>query len=115
MSANKLRALRGPMLAVLAGIALSGCYEDDRYRYLGHGGSVTLDAGDAPAANKAIHTIDPWSAASNNTKIDQDGKRAAIAVKRYETNTSIEPRGLSADPDANGNGDLNGIGPAVGN
>lgn len=113
MSARKLLGLRGPLLAVLAGIVLSGCYEDDRYRYLAHGDSVTLGAGDAVAVNKATHTIDPWPPESNNTRIDQDGKRAEIAVKRYETNTSIEPKGLTSN--SSNKGDVKGVIPVIGN
>jgi hypothetical protein len=87
---------------VLLGSALAGvtvgtgaCYDQDRYLYLGHGDSVTLGAGDAVATNKVTHTIDPWPPHSRTTRIDLDGKRAAIAVERYETNTSIPPRGLT--------------------
>jgi len=106
ISGKKLIGLRGLLLAVLAGVALSGCYETDRYRYLGHGDGVTLGAGDSVAVNKAVHTIDPWSPESNETRIDQDGKRARIAVERYETNTTITPRGLTANSKSgtNGNG-----------
>jgi hypothetical protein len=42
-----------------------------------------------------MHTIDPWSKPSNKTQIDMDGKRAGLAVKRYETNTSPQPKGLN--------------------
>jgi hypothetical protein len=98
------------LLAMLAGVGLSGCYEDDRYRYLAHSDTVTLGAGNATAINKAIHTIDPWPPESSKTRIDQDGKRAHIAVKRYEANKSIEPRGLTANSESNfnGNGSDNG-------
>jgi hypothetical protein len=78
-------------------IGVGACYEQDRYLYLGHGDSVTLGAGDAVATNKVTHTIDPWPPASRKTRIDMDGKRAAIAVERYQTNTSIPPRGLTTN------------------
>lgn len=101
---SKRQSLQTALLAMLVGAGLSGCYEDDRYRYLGHGDSVTLGAGDAAAINKAIHTIDPWPPESSRTRIDQDGKRAHIAVKRYEANKSIQPRGLTGNSDGNSNG-----------
>jgi hypothetical protein len=86
---------RIPLVLVFVGIALSGCYEDDRYRYLSHSDKITLGAGNANAVNAATQTIDPWPPESKENRIDMDGKRAHIAVKRYETNTSIEPKGLS--------------------
>ena len=92
--AGRLHLLRAPLLAGLLGVALSGCYEDDRYRYLSHGTTNVLDAGNASAVNRATHTIDPWPPESDNDRIDQDGKRAHIAVERYETNTVVEPKGL---------------------
>ncbi|MFM9848716.1 MAG: hypothetical protein ACKVP3_16310 [Hyphomicrobiaceae bacterium] len=85
-------------LATLAAITAGGCNDEYRHRYFSHGDKVTLGAGDAVASNIAAHTIDVWPDHVRRTKINQDGKRAAIAVKRYETNTSIRPKGL-----ANGN------------
>jgi hypothetical protein len=88
--------LRGTLALSLsaAGAGLGGCSEEHLYSYYGHQDKVTLGAGDAPAANVAIHTINPWPPSSQRTQIDQNGKRAHIAVKRYETNTSIPPRGI---------------------
>jgi hypothetical protein len=48
------------------------------------------------AANRAIHTIDPWPYHSQNTQIDVDGKRAEVGMKRYESNTSLKPKGVSS-------------------
>ncbi|NJO32187.1 MAG: hypothetical protein HC869_02760 [Rhodospirillales bacterium] len=45
----------------------------------------------------AMHTVDPWPYYSQKTQIDMDGKRAQLAAKRYETNTSIKPKGLNSD------------------
>ena len=86
-------------LLLCAGLALPACTSDQSHEYLAHTDRVTRGAGDAAAANRAIHTIDPWSRPSHNAKIDMDGKRAALAAKRYETNTSVNPKGLgSSDP-----------------
>jgi hypothetical protein len=82
------------LLLAAAGVGLAGCNDEHRYSYFGHDDKVTLGAGNAPAANVAIQTIDPWPPSSRRNQIDQDGKRAHIAVKRYETNTSITPRGV---------------------
>jgi len=99
-----------PLLLMLVGIGLSGCYEDDRYRFLAHSDTITLGAGDANAVNAATQTIDPWPPESKEARIDQDGKRAHIAIKRYETNTSIEPRGLATTDNgySGSNGNSNG-------
>ena len=97
MSRNRSIALAA--LMTLMGVAVGGCNDDVRERYFGHSDTVTLGAGDSPASNIATHTVDVWPDHARRTKINQDGKRAAIAVKRYETNTSIKPKGLT-----NGNG-----------
>lgn len=90
----------------LTSVLASACTDDQRYEYLAHTDTVTEGAGDAVAANKAVQTINPWPVHSQNKNIDLDGKRGHLAVRRYETNTSIKPKGLSSDPsiDLNGNG-----------
>lgn len=116
MSANFVRIVRKlwllPLGALLC-LALGGWDEDElRYQYRGHGDKVTRGAGNAAAANIATQTIDPWPAHSQRTQINQDGKRAHIAIKRYETNTSIPPKGINSANGFNGNG--NGYSPAGG-
>jgi hypothetical protein len=85
-------------LFLSAGALLAACTSDQTHEYLGHSDRVTRGAGDAVASNRATHTIDPWSRNSHNTQINMDGKRAGLAAKRYETNTSIKPKGLGSDP-----------------
>jgi hypothetical protein len=75
----------------VAGIALSGCYDD----YFGPRDTVTLGAGDAVAVNQATQTIDPWPPYARDTNLDVDGKRLGAAVTRYQQNKVIPPRGLS--------------------
>ena len=77
----------------------SGCTNDQFYEYRAHTDKVTEGAGNASAANRAIHTVDPWPAYAEKTEINTDGKRALVAVRRYETNTSVKPSG---DASANG-------------
>ena len=84
-------------LLLCAGVALAACTSDQSHEYLAHSDRVTAGAGDAAASNRAAHTINPWSAPSHKTQIDMDGKRAGLATKRYETNTSVKPKGLTTD------------------
>jgi hypothetical protein len=95
--------------AALAAAALltTACTDEQRYEYLAHTDMVTQGAGDAVAANTAAQTVNPWPAHSQNKNIDLDGKRGYIAVRRYETNTSIKPKGLNTEASidlGNGNG-----------
>jgi hypothetical protein len=112
MSANVPRVLYKVLLVPLGlmmCIALGGWDRDElNFRYRAHSDKVTRDAGDAAASNIVIQTIDPWPPASRRTRIDQNGKRAYIAIKRYETNTSIPPKGIGGinGHNFNGNGYL---------
>jgi hypothetical protein len=47
--------------------------------------------GDAVAWNKAVHTIDPWPATSNDTAIPVSGRKVAAAIERYETHGDVPP------------------------
>src|SRR5262245_11982112 len=101
-----------PLAATLC-VTLGGWDEDElRNQYRAHSDKVTRGAGNAAAANIAAQTIDPWPPHSQRTRINQDGKRAHIGTKRYETNTSLQPKGMNAVNGAGGNG--NGYSPAGG-
>jgi hypothetical protein len=91
----KFRPRLPAVLAGLAALAVGGCAESDLHQYLGHYDTLTVGAGNAQAANRAIHEVDHWPETSRRTQIDLDGKRAALAVKRYQKNESIEPKGLT--------------------
>ena len=67
---------------------------------------MTEGAGNASAANRAIHTVDPWPAHAEKTQINMDGKRALAAVRRYETNSGGKPK----RHDATGNGGYKELG-----
>jgi hypothetical protein len=56
--------------------------------------TITPGAGDAVAHNNAIHTINPWPSWARNDRINMEGKRAALAIKRYQENKSIRPKTL---------------------
>lgn len=67
--------------AALLSIAtsLAGCDH-----WLARRETISPQAGDAVAWNRAIHTIDPWPAASANTTIPTSGRRIATVIERYE-------------------------------
>jgi hypothetical protein len=70
------------LLAALATAALTGACTD---MYLDRRDAVSFGAGDAPAANKVTHMVDPWPAAAGNRNIDYDGERMQAAAERYRT------------------------------
>jgi hypothetical protein len=80
-----------PVAAALV-LTLGGCLDDS---YTARRDSVTRAFGDANATNQATQTIDPWSPAAKNSRIETNGKRAAASVRRYETGKVIQPQGLS--------------------
>jgi hypothetical protein len=53
--------------------------------------TIAFHAGEAVAYNKAVHTIDPWPAASARTDIDYNGERAIKAIARYEASGDVPP------------------------
>ncbi len=93
MTGLKKAKLALSVLAIAAPAALlQGCYEDD---YLSHRDTISLGAGDAVATNAATQTIDPWPAYAKDTDIQMDGKRAQVAIERYQQNKSLPPRGVN--------------------
>jgi hypothetical protein len=52
--------------------------------------TIAAHAGNAVAANRAIHTIDPWPAASADTRIETSGRRIVDAIERYETRAAAK-------------------------
>jgi hypothetical protein len=67
--------------AALAGVAaLSGCHD----AYIARRDGVTFQAGDAVAANKAIHIIDPWPASARSARLPASGTQAVSAIERLE-------------------------------
>ena len=71
----------------LLGATLGGCsdiYYDRRE-------TVSLVGGEAMAANRVTHTIDPWSPASGKRTIAYNGEKAAAASERYRQGRVIRP------------------------
>ena len=83
------------MLAVGALVTgLAGCMhaEDPLVPYIQRTGKITLSAGNAMAANAAIHAIDPWPRLSANRKIPANGQRMADTYERYRDVSKQPPR-----------------------
>jgi hypothetical protein len=86
--------LAASTLLVSVTVSPAICDPDRWFQYRSHSDRVTPGAGNAAASNIAAQTVDPWPPYSTRKRIDQDGKRALKAIKRYETNTSITPNGF---------------------
>ncbi|MBX2806046.1 MAG: pilus assembly protein [Hyphomicrobiales bacterium] len=91
---QKMNVKRALTVAMAGGsiLFLAGCYERDYYTQRD---TISLGAGDAVATNANAQTIDPWPPHAKDTDIDLEGPRAVVAVDRYQTNTSLKPKGLS--------------------
>jgi hypothetical protein len=84
-----------PSNNLLRGLALTGallllaaCSE-----YFDRREGISLNAGDALAADKVTMMVDPWPRVSADKNIRFNGERMQKAVARYRENKVIEPRG----------------------
>lgn len=68
----------GAILMLSAGLVLAGCAD-----YSNHRDTITLRAGDAIAADRAIQTIDPWPPAAFRTTTRYDGRRIERTMDRF--------------------------------
>src|SRR5215212_2731463 len=75
------------IVSMLLGVTLGGCSDI----YFDRRDTISLVSGEAMAANRVTHTIDPWSSASGNRNIAYNGERAAVAAERYRTGRVIPP------------------------
>ena len=82
------------LAAVLLSLMLGGCADI----YWDRRDSVAFWAGDAPASNVAIHTIDPWPPVAAKRRLSTNGELAQRAAERYRTNktTPLRPMGTSS-------------------
>ena len=82
---------------IVLGAMLGGCSES---LYLDRRDTVAFWSGDAPAANVAVHTIDPWPPAAAKRRLSTNGELAQRAAERYRTNktTPLRPMGTSSVP-----------------
>jgi hypothetical protein len=68
-------------IGALAGtLAAGGCHD----AYIARRDGVTFQAGDAVAANKAVHIIDPWPASAASAVLPTRGAQAAAAIERLD-------------------------------
>src|SRR5215813_7524310 len=81
----------GLALLLLAGAGGASADEE----YLARRDSITPGVGNAVAHNRAVHTIDPWPRYVGNDRINIDGRRIQLGMRRYQENKSIPPRGVS--------------------
>jgi hypothetical protein len=66
---------------------LGGCSD----LYTDRRDTISPVAGEAMAANRVTHVIDPWSPASARRSIAYNGEKAAVASERYRTGRVIPP------------------------
>ena len=74
---------KGPALLALAATMMLGACTD---MYLDRRETVSFGAGDAVAANKVTHMVDPWPVRAGDRNIGHSGERMAAAAERYRTN-----------------------------
>ena len=66
--------------AVAGALAASGCHD----AYIARRDGVTFQAGDAVAANKVVHIIDPWPASASSAVLPTRGTQAVSAIERLD-------------------------------
>jgi hypothetical protein len=88
------RANKLAVAVVLLGAMLGGCSD----LYWDRRDTIAFHAGDAPAANVAIHTIDPWPPAAAKRSHRTNGDVMQKAGERYRNNkvTPLQPMGTSS-------------------
>ena len=79
---SRSNARSATILALAATTLLGACTD----MYLDRRDTVSFAAGDAVAANKVAHMVDPWPLRAGDRSIAFDGERMAAAAERYRTN-----------------------------
>jgi hypothetical protein len=77
--------------AALLGLSLGGCSD----LYYSRRDTMSLVSGEAMAANRVTHMIDPWSPASGRRAIAYNGERAQMATECYRHGTVIKPASMT--------------------
>ncbi len=80
-------AIKAAAAAVLLGPLLAGCAE----MYWDRRDGISLSSGEAMAANRVTHMIDPWPAAAARRDIAYNGEKMQTAAERYRTGRVIPP------------------------
>jgi hypothetical protein len=81
------REIKGIAGAALISVPLGACSE----HYIERRDTVSIISGEAMAANRVTHVIDPWPPASARRHIAYNGEKAAAASERYRTGRVIPP------------------------
>ena len=74
-------------LSAILGAMLGGCSDI----YYDRRDTISLVSGEAMAANRVTHIIDPWPPHAANRNIAYNGEKAAVAAERYRTGRVIPP------------------------
>jgi hypothetical protein len=90
------------LMVVVGGLCTLTACQDAKYEYLSRHDRISYQAGDAVAANQAIHVIDPWPDYAADTRIPTSGRRVARAIEYYEAG----PKDSSAGAGASGGGGI---------
>lgn len=77
----------GLVSALMLGAMLAGCSD----MYWDRRENISLATGEAVAANKVVHMIDPWPPMSTQKNLAFDGTRAQAAAERYRNNRVTPP------------------------
>jgi hypothetical protein len=80
-------AIKAAGAALLLGATLGGCSDI----YFERRDAISVVSGEAMAANRVTHMIDPWPAHSGRRTIAYSGEKAAVAAERYRTGRVIPP------------------------
>ena len=84
-----MRRSNSAAFAALAATTLLGACTD---MYLDRRDTLSFGAGDAVAANKVTHMVDPWPVRAGDRNLTFDGERMQAAAERYRTN-KVTPLG----------------------
>ena len=84
---SAIKPVAAAALATVLGAMLSGCSD----MYYDRRDTISLASGEAMAANRVTHIIDPWPPHAANRNIAYNGEKAAVASERYRTGRVIAP------------------------
>jgi len=84
---SAIKPVAAAVLATILGAMLSGCSD----MYYDRRDTISLASGEAMAANRVTHIIDPWPPHAANRNIAYNGEKAAVASERYRTGRVIAP------------------------
>ena len=85
-----------PLAALLVGTGPASAGDDEEFaQYRARRDSITPGHGNSVSHNIAVQTVNPWPPNVNNSRIDVDGERLLLGIRRYQANRSIPPAGIA--------------------